>query len=185
MKKQIDQIELPFNSKYVLKSNGTLISKMRGERVLKPIINNCGYLQYFLTDGVNYKWYKSHRLVATYFVENPNNYKEVNHLDNDKLNVDRTNLEWCTHSQNIKHGYDSGHRKYKPSIHNEATEATKLKMSEAKRGNKHPKFKGYYCLNGLVFESINEAERLTNINRRTINRHTNLNINGWSYSQTI
>ena len=185
MKKQIDQIELPFNSKYVLKSDGTLISKMRGERVLKQVSNNFGYKQYFLTDGITYKWYKIHRLVATYFIDNPNNYKEVNHLDNNKSNNDHTNLQWCTHSQNIKHGYDSGHRKYKPRIHKKPTESTKLKMSEAKKGSKHPKFKGYYCFNNLVFESINEAERLTNINKRTISRHTNANINGWSYSQTL
>ena len=96
MKKQIDQIELPFNSKYTLKPDGTLISNMRGTKVLKQVTNNFGYKQYFLTDGLKYKWYKVHRLVATYFCNNPNNYKEVNHLDNDKSNNDHTNLQFNT-----------------------------------------------------------------------------------------
>ena len=182
MKKQIDQIELPFNSKYVLKSDGTLISKMRGERVLKQVSNNFGYKQYFLTDGITYKWYKIHRLVATYFIDNPNNYKEVNHLDNDKSNNDHTNLQWCTHSQNIKHGYDSGHRSRTYVRH---SKDVRLRMSEAKKGNKHPKFKGYYTLNNIVFNTLIHAEEQTGINRRTIVRYTNANKNGWNYSKTI
>jgi len=44
-----------------------------------------------------------HRLVAMAFIPNPNNYPEVNHIDADKLNNFASNLEWCTHAQNLKH----------------------------------------------------------------------------------
>ena len=45
-----------------------------------------------------------HRLVATAFVDNPNNYETVNHIDRDKLNNNYSNLEWCTREYNVKHG---------------------------------------------------------------------------------
>lgn len=49
-----------------------------------------------------------HRLVAICFLDNPHNYKEVNHKDGNKANNTVDNLEWCTHSQNEKHKYDMG-----------------------------------------------------------------------------
>ena len=49
-----------------------------------------------------------HRLVADVFVINEFNYKEVNHIDGDKHNNHYLNLEWCSHSDNIKHAHNKG-----------------------------------------------------------------------------
>lgn len=49
-----------------------------------------------------------HRLVATYFLENANNYPIVNHKDGDKSNNNVDNLEWCTYSHNTLHAYKTG-----------------------------------------------------------------------------
>ena len=45
-----------------------------------------------------------HRLVAKAFVPNPNNYKEINHKDEDKSNNTATILEWCTREYNMSYG---------------------------------------------------------------------------------
>lgn len=50
------------------------------------------------------KNYRVHRLVAKAFLINPDNYDEVNHIDEDKLNNDVNNLEWCSHRQNMNYG---------------------------------------------------------------------------------
>ena len=76
--------------------------------IMKPL-RSCGYLYYFLYDGTNHaKSFSIHKLVATHFIPNPNNYKEVNHIDGNKMNNSAENLEWCSHSQNMKHAYDHG-----------------------------------------------------------------------------
>lgn len=47
---------------------------------------------------------KLHRMVATAFLDNPNNLKEVNHIDEDKTNNKVSNLEWCDRYYNIHYG---------------------------------------------------------------------------------
>jgi hypothetical protein len=44
-----------------------------------------------------------HRLVAMYFIKNPNNYQQVNHIDENKFNNIASNLEWITHRENIRY----------------------------------------------------------------------------------
>ena len=67
-------------------------------------INNSGYhrvtAQY--ENGVR-RDVLAHRLVAEAFIPNPKNKKEVNHIDGNKLNNNPSNLEWCTHKENMQH----------------------------------------------------------------------------------
>jgi hypothetical protein len=49
-----------------------------------------------------------HRLVATAYVPNPDNLSDVNHKDGVKANNQDTNLEWCSHKENVRHAWETG-----------------------------------------------------------------------------
>lgn len=84
--------------------------------ILKGWIDASGYLMVGLYKNNSRKVVKVHRIVAKYFIPNPENKREVNHIDRDKLNNCVTNLEWVTPKENMKHlennfGFDFGRKK--------------------------------------------------------------------------
>ena len=78
------------------------------EHILKARTNKCGYVMYHLCDYGKSNDITVHRAVATTFISNKNNKKQVNHIDGDKSNNRVDNLEWCSASENIKHAYSTG-----------------------------------------------------------------------------
>ena len=80
----------------------------KAKSCVQPYVNNKGYLCVNLYKNSKVYKFQVHRLVAIYFVPNPNNYPCVNHIDGVKLNNDIPNLEWCTHQQNMQHAWDTG-----------------------------------------------------------------------------
>lgn len=75
--------------------------KSRHNNILKLEQNE--YLAISLGKGENRKFNKIHKLVAKYFVPNPNNLPQINHKDENKYNNHHTNLEWCTQKENMDH----------------------------------------------------------------------------------
>lgn len=69
-----------------------------------------GYLMVGLSNNNIRKCFKTHRLVAVAFVENPLNKKQVNHIDGDKKNNHFKNLEWVTNQENSDHAWRTGLR---------------------------------------------------------------------------
>lgn len=77
--------------------------KYCNERILKTYIYG-RYEHVSLKKGCKYFNYTVHRLVAEYFIPNPNNYDIVNHKDENKMNNRADNLEWCTQKYNLNYG---------------------------------------------------------------------------------
>ena len=75
----------------------------RGNKILSPN-NNQRYIRICLCkDGVK-KSFSVHRLVAQAFINNPNNYTEVNHINENKHDNRACNLEWCSREYNNNYG---------------------------------------------------------------------------------
>lgn len=74
------------------------------ERLLTPYKNKNGYLWVVLSKDKKLKRYSIHRLVASAFIDNPNNYPQVNHKDENKSNNRVSNLEWCDCKYNNGYG---------------------------------------------------------------------------------
>lgn len=62
---------------------------------LTPKCNNRGRLWVELVKQKKKKPMLIHRLVATAFIPNPNNYPQINHKDENPKNNEASNLEWC------------------------------------------------------------------------------------------
>lgn len=75
---------------------------------VKPYLNNKGYSCINLWLNSKCHKFQIHRLLAIYFIPNPLDLKEVNHIDGNPLNNSLDNLEWVTHQQNIQHAWNNG-----------------------------------------------------------------------------
>ena len=82
--------------------------KNRKEKILKPLLNDNGYLTVRLSKSGKETYYYIHNLVDMLFIPNPENKPEVNHIDGCKLNNYYENLERVTESENVQHAIKSG-----------------------------------------------------------------------------
>jgi hypothetical protein len=96
--RSIDRIVLAHNGKRKLHLKG---------RLLKQAIDD-GYKKVALCIDKKLNTKRVHRLVAEHFCEKLNDKHEVNHIDGNKLNNKFDNLEWVSHSDNVKHAFDNG-----------------------------------------------------------------------------
>lgn len=90
----------------VLRSDGR--KRTIKEKVLKLGLNPNGYPCVQLCKDGEVKMFTVHRLVAVAFIENPNNYNVVNHLDSNPQNNCYQNLEWTTMKGNTSHSIKYG-----------------------------------------------------------------------------
>ena len=74
-------------------------------KILKPLHNKWWYLQASLYVDGNRKHISIHRLVAIAFIPNPDNKREVNHIDGNRRNNCVDNLEWVTPKENVNHAF--------------------------------------------------------------------------------
>ena len=149
-------------SRYAVNRIG-IVWDFKREKMLVPNGKDGGYRYITLIgdDGSRRNWLH-HRLVAMAWIENPKRRPEVNHIDGVKTNNHVENLEWVSHRENMRHAFDNGliimpsgenHFMYGKQVPKE----TKKKMSAAKIGEKHPRFKGWYLTPLGRFDSLEAA----------------------------
>lgn len=94
--------EIPnYENKYWISNYGRIKNKTK---IMKPMVATNGYLVACLWKNNKQSKILIHRLVAKIFIENPNNYEEVNHIDENKENNNVNNLQWCSHKYNMNYG---------------------------------------------------------------------------------
>lgn len=100
------------NSGEIMSLERTIIvsghSRRLKEKVLKPKINNDGYVHVQLSKNSLYSTFTVHRLVAEAFLEMPDDKNFVNHINGNKLDNNVDNLEWVTRSENMRHAVRLG-----------------------------------------------------------------------------
>ena len=74
------------------------------DKILNGSKNKYGYLKVCLYKEGKKKTHTIHRLVTIAFIPNPNNFPEINHIDEDKTNNRVENLEYCDRKYNINYG---------------------------------------------------------------------------------
>lgn len=134
------------------------------EKILKQNKDGNGY--FFVHFCMNYKHknYHIHRLLAENFILNPQNKREVNHIDGNKNNNNIDNLEWCSRSDNMKHAHKMG--------------LIKNTMADKAHHNKclilaaESHYKPVICYNNnQEFKSITEAANSVNISIQALSSH--------------
>ena len=131
---------LGFDGQYMVSNLGR-VKNNKTKHILKPHIQNKGYLFLSLPQDKKHKTAYIHRLVASAFIPNPDNLPQVNHINEIKTDNRVENLEYCTNSYNMNYG-----------------------SRNKKDADKKPK-KQVLCIElNKVFLSIHDAERETGIN---------------------
>lgn len=103
------------------------MGRFRPGKVLKQCFDGKGNYLHVNLCG---KSVNVHRLVAKAFIDNPHNYKEINHIDEDKTNNHVLNLEWCTHKYNNTYGSKVDSTK---GVNNPRSKLTEIDIVEIRR----------------------------------------------------
>lgn len=101
-----------FEGRYAATKDGRIWSHIR-QRFMQPCGVPDDYQIVTLSKDNKGKSYLVHRLVALAWIPNPNNYPQVNHIDEHKDHNWADNLEWCDAKYNLSYGKCS-RRRHKP-----------------------------------------------------------------------
>lgn len=145
---------------YLISSDGQ-VKSLISNKLLKPNHMSNGYLSVELFKNGKSKRLLIHRLVATAFIDNPDNLPQINHKDEVRSNNHASNLEWCTPKYNMNYG------KGVTTRHSKTDYSTELRKNVAREnGRKASKSviqlskDNEYISN---YQSIKEASKTLNI----------------------
>ena len=97
-----------FEGRYQINEDG-FVRNTKELTILTNSTDVYGYNQIGIRKAGDRKkyWFKIHRLVAMAFVENPNNNKQIDHIDRNKLNNNYKNLRWVSCQENCDNRKDT------------------------------------------------------------------------------
>lgn len=103
MQEEWKQIE-GYEKDYEISSFGQIKSVKNGvDKFMRAVARYRDYPRVSLSKEGKQKGFAVHRLVAIAFIDNPENKPHINHIDGNKKNNHVSNLEWCTHKENMDH----------------------------------------------------------------------------------
>ena len=96
-----------FDGKYKINKKGVIMSFVRNKngKVMKPRVDNNGYIRINLTKNGIVSYHHIHRLLGKAFIPNPNDFPCIDHINQNKIDNRLDNLRWINHSGNNRNRY--------------------------------------------------------------------------------
>jgi hypothetical protein len=104
------------------------VGNYKGKK-LSPTVCRYGYPRVVLQMGDQKLQTSVHRLVAKAFLENKDCLTHVNHINEDREDNRSSNLEWCTHRENLIHSMKYGDEHKRSKVTLEQIEEMRLMVS--------------------------------------------------------
>jgi hypothetical protein len=98
------------DTNYLIYDDGTLLNTLTG-KFKKWSKDSNGYIRCTIWINGKSKTISQHRILAEYFIDNPESKLQVNHKNGIKHDNRLDNLEWVTQSENALHSFANGLQK--------------------------------------------------------------------------
>ena len=162
-------------SRYTVDEYGNLYSvdyKRSGKTVkLKPAPNKSGYLAtMLLNDDGKYKSILVHKIVAMAFLGEQPKDTEIDHIDGCKTNNKPSNLEYVSHSENLRRAFKVGLEKPQRG---EENPTSKLTAAQVK------KIRGYVASSNKRYYGRKELAKRYGVSECCIKEIVNRRRNTW------
>lgn len=141
--------------------DGKIFNKRTG-RAYKLSLTDQGYVDMSTVFLGKRLRYKGHRIVATLLIPKIEGKEYVNHKNSIRHDNRVENLEWCTHTENMRHGYESGFvytpatRRGEDSPNAIITDETVEKLVQLAKYKPYLSTKGYAEILGLKRSQVKD-----------------------------
>lgn len=156
---------------YEVSTFGNVRNKVTG-KIKNPSDNGHGYKSVSFWRNNKGKLFYLHRLVATAFIDNPDNKPEVHHIDSDRSNNKLDNLQWVTSKENNNF---PEHIKAMQSNENWAKQRQKSMAKAREKAVVLNSYKARFIKDGIAleFNSLAEGARELGIDKGNATRVAN------------